>query len=174
MSNVNNFLDVMNKNSYIHNILVPILDGFKLIPSDNSILFVAMSDNKYMQQYLCEGVISNEESFDMHIMKVIEKAKDAMKKENFENVDNCFTFYKDYNNGIFNFKVYLQDYIRDGKVLRQYNVYFLDSNSNAFFNVSLTTCPYGISDMESISDDITNSLDVSMTNLMDKIKYRKK
>lgn len=174
VNNVEDFLNILNERYYIQSILVPILDGFSLIQENNSVLFGAISKEKYLQQYLCDGILSEGESFEEHLARVIEKTKKSMMESGFDNPDSSIKFFKDYKNNFFDFKVYLQDLVKNGKMLRQYNIYFVDPKSNAFYQVSLTTCPYSVNDRTTIETNITSSMDSTMSELMKKIRYREK
>lgn len=174
MINVEDFVNDLNKRYYIQSVLVPILDGFSLILENNTVLFGALSKEKYMEQYICDGILPEGESFEQHLDIVIDKTKASMKENGFEDVNNSIKFYKDFKNNFFDFKIYLQDFIKDGKILRQYNIYFVDPKSNAFYQVALTTCPYDVKQKEIIETEITLSMDKTMTELMKKIRYREK
>ena len=58
-----------------------------------------------------------------------------------ENVDNSFIFYKDYNNGVFDFKIYVCDVITqingEKKIIRQFNAYFVEPKMLDFYQLSL-------------------------------------
>ena len=170
---INEFVKELNDNYYLQNILVPVLDGFKIIPGNNdSVIFAAISNERYLEQYICDGFLEKDESFSDHINKVIDGTKKAMTANGFNDVNNSFRFFKGYSNKFFEFKVYLQTLDLKDRILRQYNVFFVDSKSNAFFQLSLTSCPYSKEDFDKLGDKITSNMDKTMTTVMDKIKYR--
>lgn len=170
---INGFVKELNDKYYIQNILVPILDNFKIIPGNNDgVIFAAISNERYLEQYICDGILEKNETIDDHINKVIDDTKEAMTANGFDDVKNSFRFFKGYSNKFFNFKVYLQTLRLTDKILMQYNVFFVDPKSNAFFQLSLTTCPYGKEDFEAINNNITTNMDKTMTTVMDKIRYR--
>lgn len=172
--NIEGFLNELNERYYIQNILVPILDGFTLIPNNSLGIFAAISKDKYMEQFLCDGILQDNENFEDHLNKVIVDVKSSMRDAGFEDVDNNVKFLKTFNNGLFEFKIYTQDLVKGEKILRQYNAYFLDPESKAFYQISLTTCPYSINDKFIVETSITSNMDKTMKDLMKKVRYRKK
>ena len=100
-----------------------------------------------------------------------------MRSNNCENVDNSFIYYKDYNNGIFNFKLYFQDMIipaqNEKKVIRNLLAYFVEPKMHDFYQFSLGAGPFtmptellkvGTVDLQ--SDQVTMALDKLMIQLL--------
>ena len=135
-----------------------------------------------MEQLTSDGYIKDEE-FEERIRLVIHNTKQYMKNNGCENVDNSFIYYKDYNNGIFNFKLYIQDLIinvqNQKKVIRNFIAYFLEPKLHDFYQLTLGAGPFnmptellkpGIIDLE--NDQITISLNNAMNLILNNLKYK--
>ena len=66
---VDEFVKNLNKNSFLQDIKVPVLDGFNFVNNPNTV-FTAVNDKFYMEQFLTDGII--EENFEEHLNKVLE------------------------------------------------------------------------------------------------------
>ncbi len=162
--------DDMNKKSFLENVKVPILDGYHLVPNKGT-LFTAISDNKAIEQFLCDGLLLEEETFEEHLDKVIESIKNTMVNYQFQAVENNISFLKDYPTKDFLFKVYQQDNIINEKICRQFNMFFMDKKTNAFYQLAYSTPPYSIKDMDIIRDDLTTTSIKLIDDLMNKVTY---
>lgn len=160
------FVKELNKNEFMNNIQVPILDGFNVIPSEET-LFTAVNNESFMEQFILEGKLDNNETFDDRLAKVIAETKEAMKGANLVDVDNNLIFHKDYSNNGLDFKVYIQNNIINEKIIKQYNIYFVDNKSLVFYEVTFSSCPYGINDN---LDEIASNMEKTIDNIMNKIK----
>ena len=163
---INEFVKELNQNEFLKNIKVPILDGFTIIDNPNT-LFTAVNEDNFIEQFLTDGII--EEDFETHIKRVIEDTKKTMKEANLENIENSIVFLKNYKNKHFDFKVYTQDNIFNNHIMRQFNIYFIDQDTNAFFQVSLSSSPYKIEKKEYVTEDLTSNMIMTVNNLMDNI-----
>ena len=164
---INNFVNALNGKSFLQGIKVPLLDGFKLVNNPNAI-FTAVNDKYYMEQFLTDGIIKDD--FETHINKVIEDTKNTMKESKLEDIDNSFKFIEDYKNQYFDFKIYTQDNKINGRMIRQFNVYFMDKDTNAFLQISVSSPPYATKDIEFVEGELTKNLTESIHNLLDKVK----
>ena len=159
----------INKKSFLENVKVPILEGYHLVPNQGT-LFTAISDKKGIEQFLCDGFLENE-SFEEHVEKVIHDIKNTMINYHFKAVENNISFLKDYPTKDFHFKVYQQDNIINDKISRQYNMFFVDKKTNAFYQLAYSTPPYSIKDMSYIHDELAkNSIQV-IDGLMNRVSY---
>ena len=106
-----------------------------------------------------------------------------MKNSGCENVDRSFTYYKDYNNGTFSFKVYVFDMIvtvnEKKRVIRQFIAYFIEPKMHDFYQLTLFAGPFiiptkqlklGVIDLE--NDRVTLVLNNLMRTLLDNLKYK--
>jgi len=163
---INTFVNELNKTEFLKNIKVPILDGFTVIDNPNTV-FTAVNEDNYIEQFLTDGVIKEE--FETHIKNVIEDTKNTMREAELEDVDKSINYVKDYKNNYFDFKVYTQDNILNNNLIRQFNIYFMDSDTNAFFQVSLSSAPFVIEKKDYVQEDLTSSMLMTINNLMDHI-----
>lgn len=163
---INNFVAKLNENDFLNNVQVPILDGFTPIENPNT-LFTATNKDNYLEQFLTDGIIN--EDIDTHINSVIEDTKKSMKEAGIEEVENSINFLKNYKNNFFDFKVYTQDIILNNRIIRQFNIYFIDNDTNAFYQVSLSTGPYELSKKQYVQQELSANMIATINNLMDYI-----
>lgn len=127
---------------------------------------------------MSDGHIENDD-FEKRIDLVINNTKNFMKSNNCENVENSFKFYKDYTNGIFNFKIYVYDLIIQGKVLRQFISYFVEPKLQDFYQLTVNVEPFDfltnqikIDQIDLNNDSTAKSLDILNTLLLNNLKYK--
>ena len=173
---------MMNYRLHAEQLYVPILNGFQVENDNNPQTILLASGHGYIEQLTSDGHIYDGQ-FEQRIDLVIKNTKDFMRSNNCENVDNSFIYYKDYNNGIFNFKLYFQDMIipvqNEKKVIRNLLAYFVEPKMHDFYQFSLGAGPFtmptellkvGTVDLQ--SDQVTMALDKLMTQLLDNLKYK--
>ena len=97
---------IMNYRMHSNILSVPVLDGFKIENIDNPQTILLASSDGFVEQLTSDGFVEMED-FDDRIKFVIDSTKEFMKKSSCDNVDDSFIYYKDYDNGIFNFKIYV-------------------------------------------------------------------
>ena len=158
----------LNQLEYLNHVKVPILDGFHVVPNEGT-LFTAISDVNYIQQFLCDGILDENDSFEEHVTKVMKDIERTMKSAGLEDVDNNIHFLKDYRTKSFTFKVYILDNIAKGKVIRQFNMFFLDPKYRSFYQLSLATSPYPIKDLDYVREELTMNILTTINNLMDNV-----
>ena len=123
------------------------------------------------------------ETFEQRINLVEKNTLNFMKSHSSLNNEQNLFFYKDYSNGIFNYKIYVQDFIvnvqNTTKVIRQLNAYFIEPKFNDFYQLTIASpalqmpteiLKLGVVDIA--SDQITQSLDNLLKLLMDNLKYK--
>lgn len=163
------FAKSLNKQEYLNSVKVPILDGFHVIDNPGP-LFTAVSDVHYVEQFLCDGILK-EESFEDHVTKVLKDIRKTMIDSGLEDIDNNIHFLKDYKTSQFFFKVYVIDNIGNGKIIRQFHMFFLDEKWNSFYQLTLSTSPYPVKDMDYVREDLTMNILTTINNLMDHVTY---
>ena len=159
----------LNEKEFLKNVKVPILDGFHLVPNEGT-LFTAISDQKSIEQFLCDGFLV-QESFEEHVNKVIQSIKQTMINYQFQAVENNISYLKDYPTKDFHFKVYQQDNIINDKICRQYNMFFVDKKTNAFYQLAYSTPPYSIKDMGYIHNELADYSIKIIDQLMNGVTY---
>lgn len=164
--------------SHAKQLSIPILNGFKLENNLDKQTILFAQGNGYIEQLVSDGHIENND-FEKRIDLVINNTKNFMKANNCENVENSFKFYKDYTNGIFNFKIYICDLIIQGKVLRQFISYFVEPKLQDFYQLTVSVGPFDfptnqikIDQIDLNNDPTTKSLDILNTLLLNNLKYK--
>ena len=173
------FAKKLNEHAYLQDILVPILDGFQIIPNPGTI-FTAVSKEHYIQQFLVDGKLNEGESFQNRLNHVLDETKKAMKESKLENPDDNLKFFKEYSNVDFQFSVYLQDNILSKKWIRQFNIYFVDSRTKAFYEISFSSRPFTVpnnslkKEIDLDHDLVTAGMVSSIQQIMANVKYKEK
>ena len=174
---MNIILDIADKaNQIINNnaLIIPILDNFEIVDQKqdaNNNYFVAKYKNT-LEQFIVDGVLKEDETYDEHIKKVNESIKDnVIDNELYEN-KNFLIYYKTNQTSDFQFKLYLQD-------IRQLTAYFMNDKTNEFCQLSLATGPFPVNErfklLDNIkdldNDEVINILEKSLNVIMNNIHY---
>ena len=174
--------DILNLREHATMLSIPILNGLNVENNNNPQSVLVASGNGLVEQLTADGFIEDG-TFERRIEAVINNTKQFMESNGLENVNESFIYFKDYTNGIFNFKLYMCDMIipvdNEKKIIRQLNAYFVEPKMKDFYQLSLAAGPFvmpvetlkpGIIDLQ--NDNVTISLVNSMQGLMDNLKYR--
>lgn len=174
--NMVNMATEMNYKLHAEQLDIPVFNFMKREESSFPQVIVIASGNGYMEQFVSDGFIKDGE-FESRINLVINNAKKI------EGIQNEFYYYKDYSNGLFDFKLYFQDIIipinGGNKISRVLNAYFVEPKMHDFYQFSLSVGPFdmptnllkpGLIDVE--NDEITKKLSEMMKNLIDNLKYK--
>ena len=161
---------------------IPVINGLQIMDDGDPQTILLAASKRFVEQVTSDGAV-DKEPFLQRLESVITNTKKFMTENGCENVDNSFIFYKDYNNGVFDFKVYVCDVITpingEKKVIRQFNAYFVEPKMMDFYQLSLSTGPFsyptdqiklGTIDLE--NDQITNTLDNMLKTVLDGLKYK--
>ena len=169
--NINEVLSIANNLNVRFektNLDVPILNGLKIIPIDNqpNLIFLA-KDDIVIEQFLCDGTLNNNETFEDRINNVL----NSNSKSNNDNLNVMEPKYiRDYGNDIFNYKIYSQDLvINNTKVIKQVYAFFVDKNTNTFYQISLSMGQFNIEEFN--NDNISNELYNMLILIIHNIKY---
>ena len=186
---VSKLINKLNTIENINNLDIPILDGFKVlkneIDSESNIIFVAGKGNT-IEQFLTEGTIDETVKLEDKI-KEIEKLLDKQVKNNplYKNKD-YIKRYKKYNNGTFDFDIYVQDIIAGTSTstsfVRQLNAYFIEPQGREFCQVAVSAGRYKVSDSFKLINDINKleediiikELDKALITILSNLKYKNK
>ncbi len=180
-----------NMNTLINfNLLaVPVLDDFivvkrNLTNPNNNIIFVAVKNNT-IEQFLGDGILGKDESFEGHIAGVINEINEQVKDNPlYEGNDEYMVYYKNYENEHFDFKIYIQDVLTGTKdrikFIRQMSAFFVEPKGNEFYQICMAAGQYvksnkfkllkDIKDYE--KDEINIGLEKALTVIMDNLTYR--
>lgn len=178
----NDMARMMNYRLHAEQLFVPILNDFQVEIDNNPQTILLASGHGFTEQLTSDGYI-NDGEFKQRIELVINNTKQFMKNSGCENVDNSFIYHKNYNNGVFEFELYVCDMIipvgMEKKIIRQFNAYFVEPKMHDFYQLSLSAGPFtmptemlraGTIDLN--NDNVTISLDNLMKTLMDNLKYK--
>lgn len=174
---------MMNYRMHAKQLFVPVLNDLQVENDDNPQTILLAIGHGFTEHLISDGYI-DEGQFEQRIDLVIRNTKEFMKSNNWENVDNSFIYYKDYNNGVFDFKLYIQDMIipaqNEKKVIRNFIAFFVEPRMHDFYQFNLGAGPFtmpteflkiGIIDLQ--NDQVTILLDNFMKTLLDNLKYKK-
>ena len=157
---------IMNYRKHAEMLDIPLLNGFEVKKSDVPSVILLATNNGIMEQLVSDGTI--DESFEERIKLVISNTKDFMKKTGCQNIDDSFIYYKDYSNGVFDYKLYFCDIVKDNKVVRQINAYFIEPESRYFYEIILAAPPI---DKIDVNDNITKNILQRLKVILNNIKY---
>lgn len=179
---VANMAQMMNYREHAKQLFIPVLKDFQIKQDNNPQTIVLAAGNGFVEQLVSDGHIEDDQ-FGQRIELVISNTKNFMKKSGCENVDESFIYHKDYNNGVFDFKLYACDIIipvnGEKKATRQLIAYFVEPKMHDFYQLNLSAGPFampteqlklGVIDLQ--NDKITALLDNMMKTIMDNLKYK--
>lgn len=179
---MNDMAQMMNYRMHANSLFIPVVEGFQVQSDNNPQSILIATGHGFTEQLTSDGFIQ-EGQFEQRIDLVINNTKQFMISNGFEDVDKSFIYYKDYSNGVFNFKLYVCDMIiplgNAKKIIRQFNAYFVEPKMHDFYQLSLSAGPFpmptdylkpGIIDLQ--NDQVSMALDNLMKLLMDNLKYK--
>ena len=160
---------------------IPVPKTFKIINDENAQTIILAMGDGLVQQLMSDGFIEESE-FKEHINKTIEGTKEFLRKNNCEDVDNCFKYYKNYNNGTFNYEIYTCDIVtkidNDKKITRQFVAYFYEPRMKDFYQLTLCNEPISVSSNKMLvgaidleKDQYTKGMETIMMKLLECLKY---
>ena len=177
-----NMSKILNYRMHAEQLSIPVLNGFQVEDDNNPQTILLASGSGFVEQLVSDGYIEDDQ-FEQRINLVINKTKQIMINNGYENVDNSFIYHKEYNNGTFNFKIYVCDMIiqinNEKKIVRQFSAFFVEPKMHDFYQLSLSGGPFnmsteqlkpGVIDLQ--NDQITILLDNLMKTIMDNLKYK--
>lgn len=179
----------MNTLINFNSLAVPVLNDFIVVKKNltdpsNRIIFVAIKNNT-LEQFLGDGILGKNESFEGHITGVINEIKDQVKDNPlYEGNDEYLVYYKNYENDLFDFKIYIQDILTGTpdkiKFARQMSAFFVEPKGNEFYQICMAAGQYVKSNKFKLLKDIKNyeeddvivGLEKNLKIIMDNITYR--
>ncbi len=147
---------------------VPILDGLKEVFSSNEKIVFAVGDDYFLEQFITDGVLNQDESFEERVNKNVTDIKKVLVNNSISDADDNFQDLGNFTNGIFNFRVYLQYVAREKKPICQATAYFLDPKSNSFYQLNLSMI---VTDGNTV-EDIFQVLKEKIVLILKGVKYR--
>lgn len=130
--------------------------------------FIQVKSMGPMLEKNLEQMIANENKASMNYLK----------QSNCKRAEDSIFYYKDYNNGTFNFKIYVVDMIEEQSFKRFLSAYFVEPKFKDVYQVSVLFSFAGkpenfkpwVVDLE--NDELTKYLNDMLTLIMDNIKYK--
>ena len=171
---------VANLRLHAEKLSIPVVKGFEInnANSNSPSLILSYTNGKGLtESVVSDGPLRPGESLDTRIDLILKNVVQYMKQYDERNSEKNIVFWKDYS-GVFDFKVFFQDMVFDGKYTRQVNALFLEPTFNDVYQLSLTAGPFKYDPEEftigEIDDDdkLINVLKNIMDMLMKEFKYR--
>ena len=179
-----NMAQTLNFRLHAEQFSIPMLQNFKIEETQDPQIVFNATDGMFIQQLVSDGTMRMNETLEQRIDLVVKNTINFMKKYSKLNNDNSLFYYKDYSNGIFNYKVYVQDFIIEvdnvKKIIRQMNAYFIEPNFRDFYQLTISSpalqmpteiLRLGVVDL--INDQITRSIDNILNQVMSNMSYKK-
>lgn len=187
--NINNtaikMAQTLNFRLHAEQLSIPLINNFKIEQVQDPQIVFSATDGMFVEQLVSDGSMNTNEKFEQRIDLVVKNTLNFMKGYSDLNNENNLFFYKDYSNGFFNYKIYVQDFIVNvqgtTKVIRQFNAYFIEPEFNDFYQLTIASpalqmpteiLKLGVVDIN--NDQITQSLDNLLKLVMDNLKYKNK
>ena len=178
---------MMNFGLHARQLDIPLLKNFKIEEVNEPQIVFSATDGMYIEQLVSDGSMKPNETFEQRINLVVKNTTEFMSKyspaNNPANSENKLFYYKDYSNGVFNYKIYVLDGIIEvnntTKVIRQFNAYFVEPKFNDFYQLTISApalsmptevLKLGVVDLD--TDEITQCLNDLLTLAMDNLKYK--
>ncbi len=175
--------NMMNYQIHAKQLYFPILDGFKVQEEKNPQILLTATNGEYIEMFTADGALGPNETFEQRIQLVNKNVMEFLKKQSpFPNENKLF-YYEDATNGIFNYKVYVEDmcFEVDGKKkgIRQFIAYFLEPRFQDFYQLTVSTSAielpndgFKMGEVDFENDSITKALYDMLKEIMDKLRYQ--
>jgi hypothetical protein len=152
---------------------VPIIDHFKVQEGFSpNIMFVAVSDDDYIEQLVFDSVLPTDISVEEKINQVIADTINEMKNNGLINPEDNLYFYKDHKS-LFDYKIYIQNFVKDIEdstiLIKQFNVYFIEPNTRNFYQLSLSSGPVDYNTVD--QKELEKQLYFILEKILDDISY---
>lgn len=171
---------VENLRLHAEKLSIPVVKGFEInnANSNSPSLILSYTNGKGLtESVVSDGPLRPGETLEKRIDLILKNVVQYMKQYDPRNSEKNIVFWKDYS-GVFDFKVYFQDMVFDGKYTRQVNALFLEPTFNDVYQLSLTAGPFKFDPEEFTigeideNDKLINVLKNIMDMLMKEFKYR--
>lgn len=173
---------IMNYKLHAEQLFVPLLKEFEVLKPNNPKTLLVAKHKAFFEQFVTDGALGND-TFEQRLELVVENVKKYMKQQGMQDPDKNYFYYKDFDNGTFKFKIYVQDMIfkqgEEEKLIRQFNAFFCEPKFNDFYQLSLSAGPFimptqiiKISEVDLENDRLTASLNDMFNVILENLKYR--
>ena len=102
------------------------------------------------------------------INKIQNETTEYLISKNIKTNVNYFNYYK---NDTFDFKIYVRNVFLDNKMIRKFDVFFLDNKCNDLYKLSLSNGPIKLDKLDKCGDIISLNLFNMLKLILDNIKY---
>ena len=180
-SNMEELTRMLNYKMHAGILFIPLLNGLEVKESEFPQSILLAQGNGIIEQIVSDGHIEENE-FENRIQIAIDSAKEYMKENNCEKVDESISFYKDYSNGIFKYKVYIQDVIKEIEgqkcITRMLNAFFIEPKMKDMYQVTIsagaftmpeTEIQLGKLDLE--NDEVAKTINNLLHIVLDNLRY---
>lgn len=158
---------------------IPVINGFEILKTDNTqTIFLAVDGQGFTQQLTGDSLLENE-TFETKINLVRDNVISFMRQNGDNDAENHYVYIKDYNNGVFNFKVYLQDLLFQGKAIRMLTAFFYEPRKNDFYQMSISVGPFPypttsftIGKFDESKEPISSLLSSMMEAVLKELRYK--
>ena len=147
-------------------IAVPVINGYEVIKEQTDALIVAKSMDNSIEQFLEDGKLEEDETFEERLEKVLKETKKSMVDSGLEEKD--LVHFGSFDNPFFHFEVYIQDNIKGDIQIRQMNAYFIEPGTRYFYEISLAAPPLNLKD---INDQVTKNIYSLLEPILRQVQY---
>lgn len=145
---------------------IPELKGYKKIESDSSTILIAKSDDNAILQFLEDGKLEDNETFDNRIEKVLIETQKAMQDNGFRNQE--IILLENMKTDKFDFQIFLQDNIVGNTQIRQINAYFIEPESRYFYEITISAPPL---ERKYVNQSVLNKLYEQLSFVLHNLDY---
>ena len=140
MTNMDDILAYRNDASILS---IPSLKGFEVTEDENMQSVYMATSNDMMIQIISDGRLGKRETVDDRISDTINMTKMYMREQGLRVSENTFFFYKEFSNGVFDFKVFVQDMEapQSKQAMRCFVAFFREPKKNVFYQIGLSMAP---------------------------------
>jgi len=174
----------LNLRLHAESICWPKLKGFSPVKKEDQSIFISESYNGCEYQVEAMGPLNPNETFEKRIVVGLNETNRYLRNMKGLSPVSQYRFYKDYDNGIFKFKIFYTDiivsYAGKSTICRMFTAFFIDNTYKDVYALSINTpkFPYpsqtgikiGTVDME--NDKITKTTLNLLFMCLDYLKYK--
>lgn len=175
--------NIKNINYKVHagQLFIPLLNGLEIKESEFPQMILLASTDSLVEQFVSEGYVK-EEDYENKLETLINEAKEYMKEKECIDVDKNYFYIKDYSNGIFKYKLYIQDIVMEvngeKRINRMLNAFFIEPRMSDLYQISLSAGPFSLEESKILlqkfdleNDEVSIKLYELMKVILDNLRY---
>ena len=144
----------------------PIIDGFSLKDTPNrQTIFIAVNNSNMIEQVVRDGKLEENETLEQRVELILRNGKKFLEQQGIKNNDAMF--YKNISTPICDSKVYVHDYIVNGKIMREVSAYIVDREDREVYQISISEGNLNIERDGLIIDKVDDENDNNFKKLFD-------